>query len=171
MNITPIFSAEQIQQAVQRVAEEILQAYGNETPVMALCLLNGGTVFAADLIRHLPCNFELETVRLASYEGTHSTGVVHRLSDLPDCKGKHVLVIDDLQDTGLTLQTVYDRLCQEGAASVKSVVALTKDGCNTHAYTAEFSALHCENLFLIGYGLDYNGKYRNLPYIGYLATT
>lgn len=166
MTITPIYSAEQIARAVQRLAHEIQVTYGNETPVIALCLLNGALWFAADLLRLLPCNFELHTLHISSYEGTSSTGTLQWHTALPDCKDKHVLVIDDVLDTGLTLHSVCKKLRHIGAASVKSAVAITKDGCNAHDCAADFCALHCDNQFLVGYGLDYNGKYRNLPYVG-----
>lgn len=168
MKIIPIYTAEQIQKAVSEVATEVEQYFGAKVPVIALCLLNGAVWFAADLLRLLPCNFELQTVRISSYEGMSSTGELQWHNTLPDCKGKCVLVIDDVLDTGLTLQSVCEKLYEMGATKVKTAVAITKTGCSPHDYTADFSALHCENLFLVGYGLDYNGKYRNLPYIGYI---
>lgn len=165
MTLTPIYSTEQIDRAVQRVAHEVLATYGSKTPVIALCLLNGAIWFAADLLRHLPCNFELHTLRISSYEGTCSTGTLQWHTALPDCKDKHVLVIDDVLDTGLTLRSVCQKLRDMGAVSVKSAVAITKDGCSAHDDAADFCALHCDNQFLVGYGLDYNGQYRNLPYV------
>ena len=168
MNIKSLYTAEQIQEAVSRVAGEVEAFFGKDEPVVALCLLNGGIWYAADLLRCLPSNFELQTIRISSYEGTESTGKLKWHNALPDCKGKHVLVIDDVLDTGLTMQTVCSALLENGATKVASAVAINKKGRRNVAYEADFCALHCDDCFLVGYGLDFNGKYRNLPFIGYI---
>lgn len=168
MNIIPLYTAEQIQSAVQNVARRIEQHFGTEEPVVALCLLNGAIWYAADLLRCLPPNFELQTLRISSYEGTDSTGTLRWHSALPDCAGKQVLVIDDVLDTGLTMKEVCDALRHNGATRVASTVAINKKGRRTLACEPDFCALHCDDVFLVGYGLDFNGKYRNLPYIGYI---
>ena len=170
MNIKTLYSAEQIQEAVQSTAREIEARFGSEEPVVALCLLNGAIWYAADLLRCLPANFELQTIRLSSYAGTESTGEICWHNALPDCAGKRVLVIDDVLDTGLTMRAVCDALLKSGATMVASTVAIDKEGRRSHEFDADFAALHCGNLFLVGYGLDYNGKYRNLPYIGYVES-
>ncbi len=168
MQIIPLFSSEQIADGVKRVAREVQTYFGADEPVTALCLLNGAIWFAADLLRLLPVNFSLQTIRISSYEGTDSTGRLHWHNALPDCQGKRVLVIDDVLDTGLTLQEVCAALRAGGATTVATAVAITKKGCNKTGTTADFCALHCGNKFLVGYGLDYNGNYRNLPYVGYI---
>ena len=169
MNIIPLYSASQIQQAVSRTAEEIIAAFGAEEPVVALCLLNGAIWFAADLLRCLPANFELQTLRLSSYEGMQSMGNITWHSALPDCRGKRVLVLDDVLDTGRTMCSVCEALRACGATTVLSAVAIDKKGCREVEYEADFRALTCEDVFLVGYGLDFNGKYRNLPYIRYVS--
>lgn len=170
MDIHPLYSEEEIQNATKRVAREIEARFGAEEPVVALCLLNGAVWYAADLLRLLPCNFELQTLRISSYEGTDSTGKLKWHSALPECSGKNVLVIDDVLDTGLTMKEVCTALRAMGAKDVASTVAVTKSGRREHDCEADFCALHCDNLFLVGYGLDFNGKYRNLPYIGYIES-
>ncbi len=170
MNIKILYTPEQIQESVKNVAAQVLRYYGADAPVMALCLLNGAIWFAADLLRNLPPNFELHTIRLSSYEGTESTGKLRWHDALPDCTGKHVLVIDDVLDTGLTLKSVCDALQANGAAKVAAAVAIRKIGCCKVDYTVDFCALPCADFFLVGYGLDFNGKYRNLPYIGYIES-
>ncbi len=169
MNIVPLYTAEQVRQAVCRTAEEILAVFGAEEPVVALCLLNGAIWFAADLLRCLPANFELQTIRLSSYAGMKSMGNITWHNALPDCQGKRVLVLDDVLDTGRTMLSVCDALRAGGAARVMSAVAIDKKGCREVEYEADFRALECEDVFLVGYGLDFNGKYRNLPYIGYVS--
>lgn len=168
MEITPLFSAEQIRQAIRRTADEILAVLGSEEPVVVLCLMNGALWFAADLLRFLPLNYELQTIRLSSYAGAESAGILTWHNTLPDCRGKRVLVLDDVLDTGLTMKTVCEALRANGAASVLSAVAVDKQRCRTVACEADFRALVCENVFLVGYGLDFNGKFRNLPYIGHV---
>ena len=170
MNIKTLYSAEQIQEAVKQVADKVVQYYGEEEQVVALCLLNGAIWFAADLLRNLPPNFELQTIRLSSYEGTESTGKLKWHHALPECHGKHVLIIDDVFDTGLTMKSVCEALKENGAAKVAAAVAIQKNGCCKVDYQVEFCALQCDNHFLVGYGLDFNGKYRNLPYIGYIES-
>lgn len=170
MEIKTLYSAEQIQEAVQRTARQIEACFGSEEPVVALCLLNGAIWYAADLLRCLPANFELQTIRISSYAGTESTGELCWHNALPDCAGKRVLVIDDVLDTGLTMRAVCEELRKSGATKVASTVAIDKEGRRSHECDADFAALHCGNYFLVGYGLDYNGKYRNLPYIGYVET-
>lgn len=168
MNILTLYTAEQIQEAVQKTAQKIEEFFGTDEPVVSLCLLNGAVWFTADLLRCLPSNFELQTIRISSYEGTNSSGELKWHSALPECKGKRVLVVDDVLDTGLTMKGVCEQLRSNGATQVASVVAVNKIGRRNVQYEADFAALQCEDLFLVGYGLDYNGKYRNLPFIGYI---
>ena len=168
MNIRTLYTAEQIQEAIHRTAAQILECFGTEEPVIALCLLNGAIWYTADLLRCLPPNFELQTIRISSYEGMDSTGKLKWHGALPDCKGKRVLVIDDVLDTGLTMKEVCEALYANGAAAVASTVVINKKGRRNVPFEADFCALHCDDLFLVGYGLDFNGKYRNLPYIGYV---
>lgn len=170
MEIHTLYTEEQVHAAVKRVAEQVQAHFGSEEPVVALCLLNGAIWYAADLLRMLPDNFELQTIRISSYEGTDSTGKLKWHNALPDCNGKRVLVIDDVLDTGLTMKEVCDTLRANGATTVASTVAITKSGRREHDCEADFCALHCDNLFLVGYGLDFNGKYRNLPFIGYIES-
>ena len=168
MDIKTLYTAEQIQEAVRCVAKEIEDCFGDKEPVVALCLLNGAIWYAADLLRCLPPNFELATIRISSYTGTESTGKLKWHNALPDCAGKNVLVIDDVLDTGLTMKEVSDALYENGAVNVAATVAINKNARRAFDCERIFCALHCDDYFLVGYGLDYNGKYRNLPYIGYI---
>ena len=168
MNIHTLYTPEQIQEAVRHVAAQILERFGADEPVIALCLLNGAIWYTSDLLRCLPPNFRLQTIRISSYEGMDSSGKLKWHGALPDCKDKRVLVIADVLDTGLTMKEVCATLYASGADSVLSTVAIDKKGRRKVPFEADFCALHCDDLFLVGYGLDYNGKYRNLPYIGYV---
>lgn len=168
MNIKILYSAEQISAAVNRTAAEIESFFGAKEPVIVPCLLNGAIWFTADLLRCLPPNFELQTIRISSYEGTESSAKLTWHSALPDCRGKRVLVVDDVLDTGRTMNEVCDTLRANGATTIATAVAIDKKGRRAVDCTPDFCALHCDNVFLVGYGLDFNGKYRNLPYIGYI---
>ena len=170
MDIKILYTAEQIQEAVRRVASDIEACFGDKEPVVALFLLNGAIWYAADLLRCLPANFELQTIRISSYSGTESTGKLKWHNALPDCAGKNVLVIDDVLDTGLTMKEVCEALYENGAVKVGSTVAINKSARRAFEHERVFCALHCDDYFLVGYGLDYNGKYRNLPYVGYIES-
>lgn len=166
-----LYTAEQIATAVRRVARDIQTYYGTEEPIMALGILNGSLWFAADLLRELPPNFQLQTIRVSSYgDGTESSGELEWCSDVPDCDGRRVLLIDDVMDTGITLRAVADCLLEHGAKAVNTVVAINKGGNRPESYQPDFYALPVGREFIVGYGMDYGGQYRNLPYIGIVDT-
>lgn len=164
---TPLYSSEEIAVAVRRVARNIQTFFGVGEPVMALALLNGSLWFAADLLRALPSNFELETLRVSSYGGgTESSGDLEWCEKLPDCRGKRVLLIDDVMDTGTTLRAVATSLLEHAARSVNTAVAINKLGVRPESYQPDFYALTAGSDFIVGYGMDFKNRYRNLPYIG-----
>ncbi|GAA5483459.1 hypoxanthine phosphoribosyltransferase [Haloferula sargassicola] len=138
--------------------------------IQVVVLLKGALVFAADLTRRLPRMLEIECINVASYHGgMETTGTVNFLDHkLPEVKGRQVLVLDDILDTGLTLKAVVDRLKEEGAAQVKTAVLLAKDKERNADVEADYVGFFIGDEFVIGYGLDYQGRYRNLPYVGTL---
>jgi hypoxanthine phosphoribosyltransferase len=133
--------------------------------------LKGALVFMADLLRRVPLRLEIECLNVASYHGgTESSGQVDFLDQkLPDVKGRCVLLIDDILDTGRTLDAVSAKLREMGAREVKTCVLLTKDKKRAAEVEADYSAFEIADEFVVGYGLDYDGKYRNLPYVGVLS--
>lgn len=157
---------------VKRVAlmgEKILEAFGGEEFVVVV-ILKGALVFTADLLRQLPVKLEIETLNVASYHGgTESSGKVDFLDrNLPDVKGRRVLLIDDILDTGRTLHAVGARMREQGAVEVKTCVLLSKDRERAEEVEADFVGFVIGDEFVVGYGLDYEGRYRNLPYVGVL---
>ncbi len=152
------------------LAEEITRDYrGKDLTVVAI--LNGSIIFSADLLRRIPLPLQVDGWRASSYEGTESTGqITFSQENLANLAGRDVLLLDDILDTGLTLSTVRDHFAAtSGAASVKTCVLLRKDVKRTHAIDADYVGFDIPNEFVVGYGLDYNEKYRNLPYIGILT--
>lgn len=167
MRIVPVFSETEIAAAVRRVAGEILSRVGESEPVLVVALLNGAMWFAADLLRLLPPCYVLETVRVSSYgSGMESCGHLSWLSPVPECRGRRVLVLDDVLDSGVTMRAVTGCLRDRGASAVFSAVAVNKVGCRRLPVEVDFAALQTDDGFLVGYGLDWDGRYRNLPFIG-----
>lgn len=158
-----------IEKRLDAMALEIRHDFPGEVMVV-IVLLKGAFVFAADLLRRIPRMLEIECLNVASYHGsTESSGKVNFLDrKLPDIKGRKVLVLDDILDTGRTLRAVVDRLLEEGACEVKTGVLLKKDKELAEQVEADYVGFAIGDEFVIGYGLDYKGRYRNLPYIGTL---
>lgn len=164
-----LIAEEVIDKRLDVMAERIQHDFPGEVMVV-IVLLKGAFVFAADLTRRLPRMLEIECLNVASYHGgTESSGKVDFLDRrLPEIDGRQVLVLDDILDTGRTLRAVVDRLLADGAAQVKTGVLLAKEKARAEAVEADYVGFHIGDEFVIGYGLDYHGRYRNLPYIGTL---
>lgn len=166
MTLRCLYSAEEISEAVHRSAAEVQRLFPPGEPVTVLILLNGALWFAADLLRLLPDNYEAESVRVASYGNARETsGQLTWKSPLPECCGKRVLVLDDVLDSGITLHAVVTALHEAGALQVCTAVAVSKDAtrCRRIPFEADVAALRAPASYLVGYGMDAAGRYRNLP--------
>ena len=161
----------------EAVIEKRLDALANKIerdfpqgPLLVIILLKGALVFAADLLRRVPRVLEIECLNVASYHGgMESSGVVDFLDrHFPEVRGRQVLLLDDILDTGRTLHAVSRRLMDEGAAAVKTAVLLAKDKDRAEEVEADYVGFEIGDEFVVGYGLDYQGRYRNLPYVGVL---
>ncbi len=169
MKLVCRIAAEEIATALHDMAQRLRAHFGEEEPVMVLALLNGATWFAADLLRLLPMNFHLDTLRVGSYgAGYESSGTLRWQGRLPDCEGVRVLVLDDVLDSGLTLRSVVEALRAAGAAEVRTAVVVDKEGCRRVPFEADEAAFRLGAAYLVGYGMDAAGHYRNLPYIAEL---
>ena len=169
-NIERILIAEEvIQKRLDTLAKRI-EADFPPGPIVAIILLKGAFVFAADLLRRLPRELSIECLNVASYHGgIESSGKVDFLDrNFPEVKGCHVLLLDDILDTGRTLSAVANRLKEEGAVAVHKGVLLAKDKKRDADVSADYIGFEIADEFVVGYGLDYKGKYRNLPYVGVL---
>lgn len=165
-----LIAEEVIEKRLDAMALEIQRDFPGEV-IVAIVLLKGAFVFAADLLRRIPRMLEIECLNVSSYHGgMESSGQVDFLDRrLPDVRGRRVLVLDDILDTGRTLRAVADRLLEEGAAEVKTGVLLAKDKQRAADVEADYVGFDIGDEFVIGYGLDYQGRYRNLPYVGTLS--
>lgn len=159
----------QIQAKVRDLGAEIATEYEGLTPVF-IGVLNGAVLFIADLIRACPIPLNIDFMAVSSYDkGTHSSGIVRILKDLDrNIEGRHVLIIEDIIDTGLTLSYLLDNLRARHPASLRVCTLLDKRERRTVDLHIDYTGFRIPDEFVVGYGLDYNGQYRNLPYIGVL---
>ncbi len=153
---------ETIWKRVQSIGAQIDKDYEGQDPLF-IGVLNGAFIFAADLFRVLNINAEISFVKLASYEGTSSTGeVVTAIGLKEDVKDRHVIVVEDIVDTGKTLSKFIPQVLEQSPASLKIATFLTKPEALKHNVKADYVGFEIPNKFVVGYGLDYNGQGRNL---------
>ncbi|MCF8060442.1 MAG: hypoxanthine phosphoribosyltransferase [Bacteriovoracaceae bacterium] len=167
MAIDIYLSEEKIQNRIQELAEKINKDYaGKELHIIGV--LNGAFMFTADLVRHLNMPVTLEFMSASSYgDGTVSSGELKINLDIKsDIRDKHVLIVEDIVDTGLTLTVLRKNLMERGPASLKLASFLFKPARLEHKVEIDYLAFEIEDHFVIGYGLDYAGRYRELPYVG-----
>ena len=166
-----LYDREALRRAVDGLGTQIRAAYG-DTPLTVVAVLHGALVFCADLIRRLDMPLELETVTARSYRGdaTRPGDLKLRLEDPAHLRGRHVLIVDDILDTGRTLARITAALAAHRPASLRSAVLLDKPSRRLEAVTADFIGLEVPDLFVVGYGLDHDGRWRNLPDIHALPT-
>ena len=164
-----LFTKEEIAEKVKSLAKRIQSAYEGKNPLI-LCILKGSLVFTADLIRELDFPCQIDFMQVSSYgNGSETTGKLKIKKDTDsDICGRDVIIVEDILDTGVTLSNLIPALYDRGANSVEICVLLNKPERRTVEVKAAYIGFDIENEFVIGYGLDYDEKYRNLPYIGVL---
>ena len=156
-------TATDIAATVQKMAEEISRDYEGKNPLF-LAILNGSFVFAADLIRKITIPCQISFVKLSSYSGTATTANVIELIGLnEDIRGRHVIIVEDIVDTGITLDGLLDSLGKAGPASVKLACFTFKKEAFRKSFRIDYLGMTIPNDFIVGYGLDYDGYGRNLP--------
>ncbi len=166
-----LIDEKQIMERVQELGREISSQYPPETDLIMVCILRGAVVFLSDLARSIDRPVTFDFMEVSSYgEGTESTGVVRIIKDLGEnIQGRHVLIVEDIIDTGQTLKYVVDVLKTRKPASIKTVTLLDKPERRvTKQIKVDFNGFEVPDEFVVGYGLDYAQKYRNLPYIAVL---
>ncbi len=164
-----LFTADQIQAKVKELAEQIERDYRDKKPVL-VGVLNGAFVFLADLMRHLDLDCAVDFVSWSSYgKDTSSSGVFRIMKDLEtNVESKHVLIVEDIIDTGLTLHYLLDTIRARKPASVKVVALLDKPSRRRIEAKADYLGFQIPDAFVVGYGLDFAQRYRNLSCIGIL---
>jgi hypoxanthine phosphoribosyltransferase len=165
-----LYHEQTILRRLDELAAHITADYaGRDLTVIAV--LNGSLFFMADLLRRIQLPLRLDSLSVSSYHGgTQSTGLVtFDQTSLPDVEGRHVLILDDILDTGLTLNAIRDRLLAEASpASVRICVLLRKEKPRARELEADYVGFDIGDEFVVGYGLDFDERYRNLPFIGVL---
>jgi hypoxanthine phosphoribosyltransferase len=164
-----LISEDEILAGVDRLAREVTEHYRG-TDFTVVSVLKGSCIFAADLIRRIPIPLELAFVAARSY-GEYTEAGDLSIDLLPagnEIEGRRMLLIDDILDTGQTMNRLKAELLERGAADVRTCVFLDKPSRRALDFEADLSAFEVDNLFVVGYGLDYAGRYRNLPYVGVL---
>jgi hypoxanthine phosphoribosyltransferase len=164
-----LITADQIRVRVDELAADVRSAYYDK-PFTVVGILTGSLVFLADLIRRIDLPHQIGLVQASSYRGpaTSPGELVIRDELLPDVRGRHLLVLDDILDTGQTISRLVEHLQAKGAASVRTCVLLRKVGRQRVPFEPDFCGFPIPDKFVIGYGLDYNDEYRHLPFIGVL---
>jgi hypoxanthine phosphoribosyltransferase len=157
-----LISSEDIQRRVTELGRQISADYGDR-PMVLVGVLKGSFIFMADLVRHLTCPVRLEFIGTKSYNGTSSSGEVQLTKDLDKpIQGEEVLLIEDIVDTGLTLNYLQHMLAQRGPLSVRTVAFLDKPSRRKIEVHADYVGFVIEDRFVVGYGLDFDQNYRNL---------
>jgi hypoxanthine phosphoribosyltransferase len=165
-NTQILLDSNEIQKRVQALAAEISTHYPQDETLIVLVVLNGALVFAADLIRHIQVATEIESIRLKSYIGDRSSGTVSLLSPLPQLLiNQHVLIVEDIIDSGRSITFLKTKLKEHGVKSVRICTLLNKPEEHVVHVEADYVGFNIGKNFVVGYGLDLDGKYRNLPHI------
>ncbi|MDO4668022.1 MAG: hypoxanthine phosphoribosyltransferase [Streptococcus sp.] len=164
-----LISHDEIVVAARKLGAQITNDYQGKNPIL-VGVLKGSVPFMAELIKHIDTHIELDFMIVSSYHGgTTSSGVINVKKDVEqEVAGRHILFIEDIIDTGQTLKSLYDMFKNRDAASVKIATLVDKPEGRVVEIEADYTCFEVPNKFLVGYGLDYNENYRNLPYIGIL---
>lgn len=165
-----LITQEQLQSRISELAAEVSTAYADKNPVF-IGVLKGVVIFFADFVKQITVPCQLDFMCISSYSGTDSTGKMQVKMDIStDIKDRHVVILEDIFDTGNSLSFVYEHLLNMQPASLKIVTLLDKPERRKPGVTlqADYTGFVIPNEFVIGYGMDYNEYYRNLPYVGIL---
>jgi hypoxanthine phosphoribosyltransferase len=173
--IQVLFSEEEIKNKIQELAKKISLDYQNSKQLTLIGVLKGSFIFLADLSRAIDLNCQIEFIRVSSYDsGTESSGKVKALDlTLPDLEGKDVLIIEDIVDSGRTAKFLLDFFKLQSKASSVKIATLFDKPCRRinelKELKPDYTCFEIDDKFILGYGLDVNQNFRDLPYIGYIA--
>lgn len=169
-NLKILFDEEQVHSKTVEIARQINEDFGTGEDLTVICVLKGSSIFCCDLIKHLNMPVQLEFIKVSSYGNAQvSSGNVKALDlTLPNLKNKNVIIVEDIIDTGCTLKFLVDVIQNTHCPKVcKIVTFLNKKIARKTAIDADYYGYEVDDKFVVGYGLDYEGYFRNLPYIGY----
>ena len=163
-----LISEEELQAKVREIGAKISEDYQGKTPIF-VGVLKGCFIFMSDLVRSVSINCSMDFMAVSSYSGTKTTGAVKINKDLSeDICGKDVIIVEDILDSGITLNYLKHYLMVREPASIRIVTLMDKPSRRKADVYADYSCFEFPDAFVVGYGLDYNEKYRNLPYVGIL---
>ena len=163
-----LISEEEIERHVAEIGRQISLDYADKNPIF-VGVLKGCFIFMADLMRHVTVNCTMDFMSVSSYRGTTSTGAVKINKDLnEDIEGRHLILVEDILDSGVTLNYLKNYLSVRRPASIRVATLMDKPARRKANIYADYSCFEVPDAFVVGYGLDYNENYRNLPYIGIL---
>lgn len=164
-----LYSKEDIQDACRRLGQQITSDYKGKKPIV-VGVLKGAIFFMTDVVREMDVYIDIDFIDVSSYHGgTASSGSIELVKDVElDVKGRDVIFMEDIIDTGRTLKYLEDLLAERGAKSIKVCTLMDKPEGRVVDAKADYVGLEVPNEFVVGYGLDYKGMYRNLPYVGVL---
>ncbi|HHW72462.1 MAG TPA: hypoxanthine phosphoribosyltransferase [Firmicutes bacterium] len=171
LQLRVLIDAEEIAHRVQELGQQISADHQGQKLVV-IGILKGAVVFLSDLIRHITVPLEVDFMAISSYgAATQTSGVVQLLKDLDrPIEGEHVLIVEDIIDSGLTLSYLYQLLKSRNPASLRTAVLLDKPERRQTEFTPDYVGFTIPDMFVIGYGLDYNHRHRELPYVGVLES-
>ena len=163
-----LINESRIEKRLDEMAKEIDKAYEGKE-IILIGILKGSVVFMVELAKRMKTKVQFEFIEVSSYEGTESTGKVKIVKDIKNSiEGKEVLIVEDIIDTGITLTFLKEYLLLKKPNSLKIATLLSKPSRRIQELDVDYIGFKIEDKFVIGYGLDYNQNYRNLPYIGYV---
>lgn len=165
-----LISEEELEKQVARIGAQISKDFAGKDPIF-IGVLKGCFIFMADLMRHVSIKCSMDFMAVSSYSGTTSTGAVKINKDLnEDIEGRHLIIVEDILDSGITLNYLKNYLMARNPASISIAALMDKPARRKADVYANYSCFEIPDAFVVGYGLDYNERYRNLPYIGVLKT-
>lgn len=167
-NLKVLYSMEELQTRIREMGNQISEDYKGKE-IVIVSILKGAIFYTVDLMKNLKPEVVLDFMKVSSYEGTESTGTINIKQDLTmDIEGKHVLIVEDIIDTGRTLKKLKEELLKRNPASLKITCLMDKKERRVVELEADYVCFDIPNKFVVGYGFDIDDKYRNIPYVGYI---
>ena len=166
--IKVLYTMDELQKRIKELGEEISKDYEGKE-IVIVSVLKGAIFYTVDLVKNITTDVVIDFMKVSSYEGTESTGVITIKQDLGiDIEGKHVLIVEDIIDTGRTLRVLREELLKRKPVSLKITTLMDKKERREVELDADYVGFTIPNKFVVGYGFDIDDRYRNIPYVGYI---